>query len=143
MPEYSLKNYKQYIERLILFAQATGITVIFRENDDSDGLWVPYSRKIIIHDQLSQSSEIACLLHELGHSMDDLLSLPPAVDNNLHKAYIALYSDKHTKAQRKAVVDCEKRAWSNARDIAKRLKIPLGKWFDAAERYCLKAYRFN
>ncbi len=143
MPERALKHYEAYLERLFAFAKATGVKIRYDENQSSEGVWMPSIRKIKLDTDLSQSGEIASLLHELGHSLDDMLSTPAKLDEKLYKAYDAMYKDTCTKKQRALVVACEERAWNNGRDIANRLRIRLGKWYDQAEKYCLDSYKNN
>lgn len=140
MPEIDLKHYAEYSRRLQTFARAMGISVLYKEYE-SDGEWCPHTRRIIINTEQSQSSEIASFLHELGHSLDDLLSKGGELNNQANMAYGALYYGRPTKSQRKLVVMYETKAWKNGRDIAARLKIPLGKWYSQARSYCLGIYR--
>lgn len=142
MSEGKLKHYKKYMKRLILFASAIGVKVEYGESS-SDGIWFPAVRKIKLDDDLTQAEEVATLLHELGHSMDDILSAQWKTEQVLGKAYTAMYSKKPTKKQVKLVVECEKRAWDYGRDIARRLNIRLGKWYDTSEHDGLKSYRDN
>lgn len=140
-----LKNYKIYLQRLKLFAQAMNIKIEYGELD-AEGTWMPAIRKIKLDDDdLSQSFELAALLHELGHSMDDLLSTAAKEENALFKAYKAVYESKKgkkpTAKQLILVTSCEKRAWDNGRGIAHRLNIRLGKWYDEAERVCISSYK--
>lgn len=141
--EGKLKHYKEYIERLTLFASAIGVKIEYVESASSDGIWFPAARKIKIDDDLTEQEEIATLLHELGHSMDDILSAEWHKEKRLGRAYTAMYSKKPTKKQVKLVVECEQRAWNYGRDIARRLNIRLGKWYSVSEQDGLKSYRDN
>lgn len=142
MPQRKLKNCQEYLRRLMLFAEATGVKVEYGDID-SEGVWMPASNKIKLDNDLSSSDLIASLLHELGHSVDDMIDTESAYQNRLYKAYNKIYVSKASKKQKYLVIECEQRAWNNAREIAKRLKIRLGKWFDDAEKYCLDCYREN
>lgn len=135
-----LKNYSIYLKKLNKFAQALGITVVSNQEVDGDGLWMPSRNKIKIDNNLSQSDEIATYLHELGHALDDI-HLATKNNKRLHKAYHAVYSNKVRKSQIKIVVECEARAWTLGREIAKKLKIKLGKWYDDAESSSLLDYK--
>jgi len=138
MPERDLKHYELYCTRLRNYAASNGITVVFKECDIDQ--WDPRTNTVTIDTEQSQSAEIASFLHELGHSIDDLVSKPAVYDSKIWKAYDAMYANKATKTQKALVLSVEKKAWSNGRDIAKRLRIPLGKWYTQAEIFCLASY---
>ena len=140
MPEKNLKHYESYCIRLRTFSEAMNISVMYQDYA-CDGEWDPRTRRIVINTDQSQSSEIASFLHELGHSLGDLLFKDNKYDAKVSKAYKAVYSGKHRASQLDLVIKFEQTAWKNGRDIARRLKIPLGKWFDEAEAYCLSSYR--
>lgn len=142
MSEKDLPSYKKYRQSLRIFAHSINIRVQMVSNTDSEGAYVPSRRMIIIDDDLSEASEIACMLHELGHAIDDLL-FTDGFRPELENAYRAIYSPKYTKKQKRLVIQCEKRAWRNARRLARQLRINLGKWFDETEKYCLQNYRQN
>lgn len=135
-----LKQYDSYLVRLLTFAKAMDIKIVFTEVDGY-GAWVPTSKTIKIDDDMSQSDTIGTFLHELGHSLDDLISNSRSKENKIDEAYIAVYNDLCTKMQLSTVVDFEKRAWKLGRDIAKRLKIRLGAWYDLQEKEAIKAYK--
>jgi hypothetical protein len=135
MPGIDLKHYDTYLQSLELYAEASGLTVEYGEMD-SPGVYVPSRRKIRIDPDLSQSKEIAVFLHELGHSIDPSITAK-ATEKKLDGAH---YANKASKRQSALVLACEERAWANARDIAKKLRIPLGKWFDNEETDCLNGY---
>jgi hypothetical protein len=134
----SLKNHDAYLDKLKAYAQACEITVEWK-NEDGDGAYIPSLRKIKIDPDLPDSTEIATLLHELGHSLDDTL-YSKSVMRVLDRAYKAVYHKKPTQQQLQSVLDCEKRAWTFGRSIAKKLRIPLGKWYAAEEAEALKIY---
>lgn len=135
-----LKNYKIYLKRLKLFARANKVSIVIAESD-SEGVWMPLVRRIRLDENLSNSVEIASLLHELGHSIDDLMWVKLAESKEVDKAYEAMYSEKVSSKQRKIVVEFEERAWKNARNIAKRLNIRLGKWYYKTEKKFLNTYK--
>lgn len=140
MPEIDLKHYEDYCSRLRNYAAANGIAVLYKDFS-VEGQWDPRTNTVTIDNDQSQSSEIASFLHELGHSTDDLISKPSQYDSKIFKAYNSIYANKGTKKQKALVLEVEQRAWKNGRDIAARLKIRLGKWYDQAEAHCLKTYR--
>lgn len=140
MPEIDLKHFEAYSQRLRNYAAANGITVIYKDHT-IEGEWDPRTNSVYIDSEQSQSSEIACFLHELGHSIDDLVSKPDTYESKVWKAYDAMYANKATPKQTALVLEIEERAWKNGRDIAARLKIRLGKWYDQAEACCLASYR--
>lgn len=140
MPEIKLKHFEVYSQRLRNYAAANGIAVLYKEHG-VEGEWDPRTATVTLDNDQSQSAEIACFLHELGHSLDDLLSKPEVYDTKVWKAYDAMYANKATKKQRALVLQIEERAWKNGRDIAARLKIRLGKWYAQAETACLESYR--
>lgn len=131
-----LKHYETYLKRLDLFAAAINVKIIFGEVE-SEGIWFPRLKTVKIDDNLTNSETIATILHELGHALDDVL----LSDLKLHKAYHRLYNDKANAAQKIMVIDTEKKAWDSGRDIASRLNIRLGKWYDQQEAVSLKAYK--
>lgn len=135
-----LKNYGSYIKRLNKFSAALGITVIHHHEVEGDGVWMPARSRIKIDKNLSQMEEISTYLHELGHALDDLHGGIKS-STRLHKAYHAVYSEKARKSQTQLVIECEARAWAIGREIAKKLKIRLGKWYDYAESVSIKAYK--
>lgn len=140
MPGIDLKNYTVYLKRLLALAKVLGIKVEFTSTS-SEGIWMPAISKIKIDNELEESATIAALLHELGHSMDDSFRITYNEDSALYKAYDAFYNNRATKKHMRLVRKCEIMAWKNGRELAKRLKIPLGKWYDKDEKYCLNTYR--
>lgn len=139
MPGIDLKYYGEYRDRIEQYAAACGIKIKY-DNKDGEGSYEPHKRLIRIDPNLSDSCEIAVLLHELGHCLDNNL-LTKKIDKKLSKAYTAVYRARETKKQLAIVVRCEIRAWKYARAIAKKLRIPLGKWFDDIQKYCIYDYK--
>jgi hypothetical protein len=133
-----LKKYDEYLEKLLTYAQACEIEVIYTEVE-GDGQYVPTQRKITIDESLEDSTEIATLMHELGHSTDDALKDPKKL-KKIDKAYKAFYSGESTEKQKKLVLECEEKAWFYGRGIARKLRIPLGKWYDLEQTEALKDY---
>ena len=134
--QVKLKNYDLYLAKLKKYTRASRIKLV---TNDIESSYSPTARRIRLDTDLPQSHVIASLLHELGHSMDDLLV--PKYLKSLDKAYTAIYKDKQTAAQMTLVIDCEKRAWDYGRKIATILNIRLGKWYDDYQKACLAAYR--
>lgn len=135
----TLKNHDLYMQRLEAYAAASHVELVWEEEPDG-GAWVPARRLIRIDPHLTDSDEVATLCHELGHSEDDSFQRK-RVWKKLDRAYSAFQRGRQTPEQYQAVIECEERAWRFGRAIAKRLKIPLGKWFDDEERSALAAYR--
>jgi hypothetical protein len=139
MPGRPLRKYDDYLDKIKLYCEACQITLEFRDVP-GDGMYVPTLRKIVIDRDLPESTEIATILHELAHSMDDSLS-DKKMMRKLDKAYPAFYKGTATEAQKQLVIDCETRAWAFSVSLAKRLRIPLGKWFYAEQTEALNDYR--
>lgn len=138
-----LKHYNEYVRRCKAYAKASGIKVIYKDGDYDGGEYDPHRRILRLETELSESSEIACFLHELGHSIDDVWAHSNTFTDKLSKAYTNTYKLDATQAQIKLVIECEKRAWKLGRSIAKLLKIRLGKWYTDWERYGVSDYRKN
>lgn len=132
-----LRRYEDYLTKLQHYAAACDIEIEYRL-EPSDGLYIPSQRKVVLDKDLEPGEEIATLLHELGHMLDDALQEP---DSNLNRAYQAVYRKKPTINQRRLVLECEQRAWDCGRGIAKKLRIPLGKWYDREMQDALQSYR--
>lgn len=138
-PETNLKHYHKYIKRLNIFAKSIGLKIHYRDNLVSEGVYVPLTFRVYIENDLSESSEIAILLHELGHSLD--LGLIDIEQNKvIENAYAAYEKPRCSVKNKRIVMKCERTAWKNARVIAHRLKIKLGIWFNDCESLCLKTY---
>lgn len=136
MNDVGLKHYRIYIKRLHRFAAAIGVTIQYGDYED---IWVPSRRKIKIDDAVSNGTVLASLLHELGHALDDMVC--SQTTEKTDNAYKAFYADKATKKQKSLVLQFEKRGWAYGREIASRLNIRLGKWFDDEEKTAIKSYR--
>jgi hypothetical protein len=132
-------NHDAYLQSLELYAEASGI-IVERKREDDDGAWVPSRRAIRIDPELADSTEIATFLHELGHSEDDSF-FDTREWKKIDRSYSAFQKRRYTYDQWQLVIRCEERAWRFGRAIAKRLRIPLGKWFDEEEADALRAYR--
>ncbi len=135
----NLRNYDRYFLILENYARANGVTIEYRDEPGS-GAWVPSRRKIVLDPGLSQSFEIAVLLHELGHLLDDTL-FDKKREAKLDKAYGADHGGSATASQRALILLCEERAWNFGRGVAKKLRIRLGKWYDKAVAESLQSYR--
>lgn len=134
-----LKNHSRYLEKINAYAEAVGVNIEY-SHIDSEGSFSPSRRRININPDLSDSEEIAVLLHEFGHFLDDsILHLKP--DHELNIAYGRVYQGDPTAHQSALVLECEKRAWEYGKVVAKKLRIPLGKWYVECRQYCLKEYK--
>jgi len=140
MEKGSLKHYERYISSITNFASALDIEIIYKPYDES-AAWLPSTNKIIMDDNVSQTEEVASLLHELGHAVSDLFDTPDADIKAIEKAYGVIYTNSPVSAKNLSVVlATEQRAWNTGREIAKRLKIRLGKWYTNVELECMEAY---
>jgi hypothetical protein len=75
-----LKHYTRYVNSLHKFAYMLGIKIVYE--GDEDGVYVPSRNLIRISPDLSQTEEVASLIHELGHVVD-FLFMPTFVDPRL------------------------------------------------------------
>lgn len=140
MSHRKLKNFERYKDKVLLYAEALHITMEFREYAQ-DGVWYPSKNKIVIDPDMTNTEELATILHELGHATDDVLMEPSRARTKLEVAYGAVYAKTHNQAQLDLVVGCEKQAWSNGRKIATQMKIKLGKWYDEEEKIAIRDYK--
>lgn len=134
-----LKNFEDYMDKLRRYAKGCGIKIVYTDCP-GDGQYNPQLRQVKLDKDLPESTEVATLLHELGHSLDESLSNKRII-GFYDKAYLAFYSSKGTKKQKLAVLACERRAWVFARAIARNLQIRLGKWFELEQREALRGYK--
>lgn len=134
-----LKNYDIYLQRLELYIKASRLKLVYAP-EIGEGAYVPSSRTIRIDPDLSESEEIATILHEIGHSIDDTL-VSGTQETRLEAAYRLVYKKKGSETHNTLVYECEERAWKFGRGVAKRLHIPLGNWFNRCEKEGLKAYK--
>jgi hypothetical protein len=134
-----LPKHDEYMQKLEIFAEASRIEVVWEKEPDG-GAWIPTRRMIRIDPHLSDAVEVATFLHELGHSEDDSFLCAKAW-RRLDRAYRALKHEREKPRHARIILECEERAWRLGRAIAKRLKIPLGKWFDEEEQSSLAMYR--
>lgn len=131
-----LKHYTRYVNSLHKFAYMLGIKIVYE--GDEDGVYVPSRNLIRISPDLSQTEEVASLIHELGHVID-FLFMPRNINTEL--AYSKIYKYKVSKNEIKLVVKSEKLAWNLGRIIARILGIPLGKWYTLQEKESIKGYK--
>jgi hypothetical protein len=134
-----LKYFEDYRDLLHKYAKGSGIKVIYKDLD-TYGTYVHDRRELTLCKDMDESTEISALLHELGHADDEVLT-NKSLNRMVNKAYPRVYRGKATKKQKKLVLECEKRAWKFGRGLAKKLRIPLGKWYDDQERECLASYK--
>lgn len=134
-----LSSFREYKRRLLLYAQANGISVVYTADKDSEGEWLPLVRRVKIFPDMTNSSEISTLLHELGHALDDTFADPKTCKRIL-RAYAAYYAGRPSAKQHQVVIDSEVRAWMYGIRIAKILKIRLGTWYGKEMAISLKEY---
>lgn len=135
-----LPKFKEYLERLMMYAKANGISVMYTADENSEGEWLPLVRRIKIMPDMSNSAEIATFLHELGHSLDDTVT-DPKMYRRVLKAYSTFYNGRPSLSQKALVINSEIRAWELGRRIAKALKIRLGSWYDTEQNISVKEYK--
>lgn len=141
MPENDLKHYQLYLDKLKSFAKAIGVRIVYKDCEGNDGFYIPTRNLVYIENDLSESSTVAVILHELGHCMD-LTFIDQEKSNKTEEAFERFYSTKKRKRNdKRIVIACETRAWKYGRGIASRLKIKLGVWYDDAEECCLTSYK--
>ena len=133
----NLKNYEIYLDKIKAYAKASALKIV-RKTEPSDGSYSPHTSTIVIDPDLDESTEIATLLHELGHAFDYKLDSSPSTWDAYYKVYTP---EGPTPLQLEKVIEAEIRAWENGVMIAKRLKIPLGKWYAAERKVALTNYR--
>lgn len=134
-----LKKYEAYIDRLSFYACALNIDITYSDSIEHDGFYNDATKRITLCEGLDDSSEVATLIHELGHAVDDTFRPSP---RSLDRAYQKDFTNTPlTRRQKAMILACERSAWRSGRVIAKRLKIPLGKWFDDEEAESMRIYR--
>lgn len=134
-----LKHYEEWLDRIEKYTKASGIKI--ERTSSEEGVYIPTRNKICISPDLSESYEIAVLLHELGHAFD-IGIVDKKINNKVELAYGAVYSGgKCTPGQLKLVLACEERAWDTGKVIAKNLRIKLGKWYDDARDRNIRGYK--
>ena len=136
-----LPNFPIYIKKIRRWAKAGQIAIRKRKNLPCEGVYYPHNRTIAYCSTLTESEVITCLLHELGHLMDDYAwdgkySHKYLVDGleNLEKSKLP------TKLQKEKILETERGAWRYAESLAKMLKIPLGKWYFKDKRKAFDSY---
>ena len=135
-----LKNYTLYLSKIERYAKLCNIKITYCQCD-GDGSFSSSRRRIRIDNDLSEAKEVAVLLHELGHALDDSMPTGPKA-RKTNAAYANMYDKlKVTDIQLSLIIECEQRAWNIGRAIAKKLSIRLGKWYDNHEKECLDNYK--
>lgn len=115
------------------------IRICYSDLQFDDGQWTNYLNRIDLASDLDLKEELATLLHECGHYLDDYSN---GENRQLDKAYNKYNSGVLiTTKEYRLIYACEKRAWLNGRKLARQLKIRLGKWFDKEMRSSLAVYR--
>lgn len=138
MARESLKHIDAYRKRLGYFAAALRISIEYKECS-SEGIFFPSKSKIVIDKDLSDVEEIATLLHELGHALDDFTT--HYNHKELNRAYDKVDDPVLSKKNLDLVLKCERRAWLNGVSIANRAKIRLGKWYTRIMQESLNSYK--
>lgn len=134
-----LKHFNKHKQKIRFYCKAVGLKLIYRA-EPSDGIYQPSRRRIIIDSDLEETEEVATLLHELGHALDDALSSKKDLCKR-DDAYKVIYTSKYSKAQLRRVLKCEVSAWQTGKYIAELLKIPLGTWYTHIQNDAIKGYR--
>ena len=135
----SLKHFDKYRKSIDAYAKAHRLKIRY-DRRGYESSFVPSLRVIKIEPHMSDSEEIATLLHELGHSIDDMLVVNGTMSRRMDKAYKSLYKNRASKVQKAMVYGAESRAWNLGRVIARELNIRLGKWYTSVEQFSLKTY---
>lgn len=134
----NLKRYDEYRDKIMAYMEACAINFEFAPEPD-EGAYLASRRLIRIDPDLDESTEIATMLHELGHLTDDTLLTGPKF-KRISLAYKAFNEKYHSPSQMRLILQCEQRAWMYGRGIAKKLQITLGKWYDDEEKEALAEY---
>lgn len=134
-----LKHFEMYVQRIQMYAESMQIKLEYSDAD-GEGAYIPSRNKIRVDPDLSESREIAVLLHELGHALDDTLA-DAKTYGAIERAYKRVYRGRTTPAQRQLVIECEERAWEYGARLAKKLGIRLGKWYSGIRDENLGTYR--
>lgn len=135
-------TFNKHLKQLKAFAKLHKIKVVFKDlsKSEADAEWVPSSRTINIDRKGKSYDEIiANFLHELGHFSDDHNK---KIDVNLiNKAYERFNKGlRMTRNQKKMVLSEEIRAWAEGEQIAHKMKIRLGKWYDFRKKEGILVY---
>lgn len=140
MSEINIKHFDKHRKRLIALANSLGIKIKYNDSQ-GDGAYQQSRSSIVIDPDLEQSTELATMLHELGHVID-FSRLSYDESSKADVAYYRFYREnrKAFVCDQREVLKWERRAWKTGRGIAKLLKIPLGKWFDFEEHTAIKTY---
>lgn len=138
MEQDNLKHYDKYIRLLETFAKALGVKIKYSARLDNDGQYSPVRKCITLAEDMSETSTLATLLHEVGHCLDDMSIRDHTLTD---KAYIAFYEERFTPQQRRLVLRREKTAWSVGLGLANLLRIRIGKWYFKEEESALTQYR--
>lgn len=138
-----LRNYDLYLKKIKAYCKSVELEIQFVEVFEGEGEYRPNRRKVIIATKdFSESQILSTLLHEIGHFEDDLRN-PKRFSQKYHYwGYEWINQERNlTLNQKEAVLRAELSAWKNARALALKLRIPLGKWFKKDERESLNTYR--
>jgi hypothetical protein len=132
-----LKHYQEYRKRIGAYATAVRLRISY---SSGGSCYRPDLRWIYIEKGQDNTEELAAILHELGHDLDNNI-VNYCNNKELRKSYFSIYAKSSTLEQDALVLECEARAWKYGRSIAKMLGIRLGSWFTKEESTCLAEYR--
>ena len=134
-----LRNYNIYYNKILDYCKVIDVTVYFKK-ELNNAMFITKGRKIYIDPNFNESEIIACLLHELGHFIDDTLN-NKQFDKLYEKAYKKMDKDRAlTKKEFNCILMCEANAWTHGEVIAKKLKIPVGRWYYKTMQNYLVSY---
>jgi hypothetical protein len=137
----TIKHFDKHINKLKHLCGGLGLQLISKDWVDSSA-YDYHFRTIKIDAELEDVEYLSTFLHELGHAVAEL-STSKHKCKIQWKAYTKYYKNKHTKRQYFIVRQCEIEAWNVGANIAKMLKIPLGKWFYTERRLNLASYTYR
>lgn len=149
-----MKNYDLYYNKILDYAKLCGVVVYWSKDDLDYEHFGEFSEKSqgrphAIYITVDRAVEktykkkyvLACMLHELGHYEDSLKFKKFYSLKNLDKAYVSYQkSGVCTPNQKRLILKCETMAWDQALVIAKKLNIPVGKWFSETRASALGIY---
>lgn len=137
-----LKNHLTYYNKILDYAKSIGVEVFFYHKLNN-AYYQSYGKKIYIDPDFKEADQIAILLHELGHFEDEIFTSDKKVEKLYERAAIKCDEDiPLSKREFNCLINCELNAWIHGAIIAKKLKIPLGKWYKKIQDKSMVSY-FN
>lgn len=135
-----LKNHSTYFNKILDYAKSVGIDIIFYTKLNN-AYYQPYGKKIYIDPEIKGSDQIAILLHELGHFEDEVFTSDKKVELLYQRAAYKCDEDiPLSKREFNCLIGCELNAWNHGAIIAKKLKIPTGKWYKKIQDKSIATY---